>query len=149
MTTLAATKTREVEVGQAGGDGDDLVRDRGQAFDEDDPEAVLLEAVHEGLGRGLVVVEVDERGGDGVVEGVADEVAEDAAGDAGQGAEEGEAVGALRPGQDHGDEQRVWRDREEAAFGEADDAEPERRLPTGGEGEDTVVKGAQHVRPMP
>src|SRR4051812_18201129 len=39
----------EVEVGEAGGDRDDLVRDRGEAFDEDHPEAVLPEAIDEGV----------------------------------------------------------------------------------------------------
>jgi hypothetical protein len=111
----------QAEMRHAARDGDELVGDRSEALDQDDPQAP---AIVRGLVFGDAVgeaVELDDPLADRLEQRVADQIAGEAAHDRGHGRDRGDAPRVVRAGQHHRHDHRIGRDREDRALEERHD----------------------------
>ena len=147
VTAVGREEGDEVELRRTGGYGDDLERNRQQAFEQDDPQSILCEARLERRIGGLVVVQPQQGQCDLGEQGVADQIAEDAAQHAAGGANCRIAQAAVGAGQRHRDQQRVRRQREETGFRKGDGEEPGRRVWARGQQKDAMIAAPKHGSP--
>ncbi len=134
----------EVVAGEARGDGDDLIGDRGHALDQDDPGAPFGVGRTEGIDPLAIAIGRDQPMADGVVEEGADGIAEHAAEHRGDGANQSVEPRLFRLGQRHRHQNHIRWHREKRAFGEGDRGQRRNGVAALGKDDDLVVKLAQH-----
>src|SRR5262249_55699523 len=134
----------EIELRGAARDRHELVGDRRQALDEDDPKPPLGVGELEVLVALRHAVEVDEPLPERLVKEIADRVAENPAEHRSRGADKSDRPAPVRPRQHHRYEERIGWNREERAFGEGHSAHRPHRMRLRGERDRLVVHAAEH-----
>ncbi len=129
------------------GDRDQLVGQRGQPFEQDDPMAVFRIGAPERFGAFREAVEFHQPEAEGIIEQIADEIPENPAHDRCDRADQRVGPGPIRAGQDHRHQHHVRRNRKKRTFGEGHQSKRIRGGRPSGERQGPVVETSQHGVP--
>ena len=135
-----------VKPGKSRSDGHDLIGDRRQPLEQDDPCPVMRIGFAERLHLVAVAVEIDQPLPDAGVERRADEIAEEPAGDRSDGANRGEEKGPVGPRQRHRNQHHVRRHRKKRALGKGRAAQDPGGMRLAGGVDAPIVQAAEHGR---